>query len=63
MQGYNDLSVWWISQSGPLKLSHLFGFSVSGTLSRLQIFLHEDTGNTRTQESLVIIQRNNYSCF
>lgn len=45
-QGYNDLPVGGVPLSGPLELSHLFGFSVSGTLSRLQILLH---GCTSTQ--------------
>lgn len=36
---YNDLSVRGVSLSGPVKLSHLFGLSVSGTPSRLQVLL------------------------
>lgn len=46
-QGYNDLPVGGVPLSGPLELSHLFGFSVSGTLSCLQILLH---GYTNAQQ-------------
>lgn len=38
-KGYNDLSVRGVSLSGPVKLSHLFGLSVSGTLRCLQVLL------------------------